>query len=380
MRKNYLPFGRPNFCRKEIDAVTSVMKDGWIGQGPITEKFEEELSEKLGAPNVVTVNSCTSALFLSLLVSDVKEGDEVICPSFTWCSTANAVLYLGAIPVFCDIDSESLNITAESIKSCLTLRTKAVLVVHLGGLAVDVNTIRNDLPDSVEIIEDAAHAIGAKYPDGKPVGSSGNLVCFSFYANKNLSTGEGGAIALTDTQKAEKLKSLRLHALSADAWNRFNNAQNSFTPQISELGYKMNYTDLNAAIGRVQLKRQSEFSVLRQSVSEVYVSKLHKYIPGIRFQKDVLEDHHAKHLFLCILPNEGIRKTRDELIIALRKENIGASLHYEPLHRMPLYNKYNRSPLPVTEQIGSRVLTLPIGNTVSMNDAKTVVKAFQKVI
>ncbi|MFM9912014.1 MAG: DegT/DnrJ/EryC1/StrS family aminotransferase, partial [Methylophilaceae bacterium] len=220
-RTDYLPFGKPNFSQVEIDAVTKVVRSGWIGMGPETIAFEKELEAFVEAPYVVTVNSCTSALFLSLLVSGVGPDDEVICPSLTWCSTANVALYLGARIVFCDVDIDTLCVTVDSILEKITPRTKAVMVVHMGGLAVDVAALRKKIPAHIEIIEDAAHAIGAKYPNGKPVGSSGNLTCFSFYANKNLSTGEGGAVALHDEGKAERLRSLRQHGLSSDAWKRF---------------------------------------------------------------------------------------------------------------------------------------------------------------
>lgn len=378
MRKDFLVFGKPNFSEDEIAAVTRVMQSGWIGMGPETIAFEEELSKYVEAPHVVTVNSCTSALFLSLLVSGVGEGDEVICPSFTWCSTANAALYLGAKPVFCDIDPGTLNVTPESIRSCLSERTKAVIVVHMGGLAADMDAIRAAVPENVAIIEDAAHALGATYPNGRPVGSSGNLVCFSFYANKNLSTGEGGAIALHDPDKMARLRSLRLHALPANAWQRFSNAQVHVVPQLTELGYKMNYTDLQAAIGRVQLQRLPGFLTVRQLIAQTYVRLLPVIIPGVRFQDGIERIDHAKHLFLCLLPND-LDLQRDDLLLELRKRNIGASLHYQPLHEMPLYTGGKRCPLPVTENVGHAVITLPISNTMTEADLVSVTEALEDI-
>lgn len=379
MRNDFLVFGKPNFSEDEITAVTRVMQSGWIGMGPETIAFEDELSKYVEAPHVVTVNSCTSALFLSLLVSGVGEGDEVICPSFTWCSTANAALYLGAKPVFCDIDPGTLNVTPESIRSCLSERTKAVIVVHMGGLAADMDAIRAALPENVAIIEDAAHALGATYPNGRPVGSSGNLVCFSFYANKNLSTGEGGAIALLDPDKMARLRSLRLHALPANAWQRFSNAQVHVVPQLTELGYKMNYTDLQAAIGRVQLRRMEEFANRRQTIADIYLHQLPELLHGIEFQYEVAAQGHAKHLFLCLLPN-NFGMSRNELLIELRKQNIGASLHYQPLHEMPFYEKFARVPLPVTEAVGQGIITLPIGNAMQINDTESVLAALSTIM
>src|SRR5690242_10575196 len=191
VRPEYLVFGRPNFGDEEIAAVARVMRGGWVGMGPETIEFEKELARYAGARRALSVSSCTSALFLSLAAHRIGPGDEVILPSFGWCSTANAALYLGATPVLCDVDRETLCVTPESVAACLTEHTRAVMVVHMGGLAPDMVALRAALPANVAIVEDAAHALGGHYADGKPVGSSGNAVCFSFYANKNLSTAEG---------------------------------------------------------------------------------------------------------------------------------------------------------------------------------------------
>jgi dTDP-4-amino-4,6-dideoxygalactose transaminase len=370
MRKDYLPFGKPNFSEEEIEAVTRVMRSGWIGMGPETIAFEKELAEFLNAKYVVTVNSCTSALFLSLLVHGVGPGDEVICPSLTWCSTANAALYLGAKPVFCDVDIDTFCVTPELIKEKLTSRTKAVMVVHMGGLAVDVEAIRKVLPEHIAIIEDAAHALGSRFADGSPVGSSRNLTCFSFYANKNLSTGEGGSIALFDEGIAKRLSSLRQHGLTADAWKRFSQPQSALIPGLTELGYKMNYTDLQACIGRVQLRRQTEFHLTRLNIAKLYHELLREFMPELGFQENILHPYHARHLFQVVLPMEKIALTRDELLLKLRERNIGASIHYAPLHRMPLYGE--QPSLRNTEEICRRILTLPISVSMSMEDVEYV--------
>ncbi|BAU48607.1 spore coat protein [Sulfurifustis variabilis] len=373
IRKDFLPFGRPNFSREEIEAVTRVLTSGWIGMGPETMSFEEELAAFLGARHVVTVNSCTSALFLSLLVGGVDKGDEVICPSLTWCSTANAALYLGATPVFCDVDPYTLCATSETVRAKLTPRTKAVVVVHFGGLAADVDGIRDALPDGVRLVEDAAHALGTRLADGRNVGASGNLTCFSFYANKNLSTGEGGAIALRDDETAGRLRSLRLHGLPADAWKRFSNPAGRFVSELTELGYKMNYTDLQAAIGRVQLRRQAELHETRLAIAKYYRDRLSALDIGMGFQRGVTEWTHAHHLFVVFLPTERMSRGRDELLAELRKRNIGASIHYHPLHRMSLYGAVKQPALPVTERVADCILTLPISSSMTLEDARYVV-------
>jgi len=379
-RQEFLAFGKPNFSNQEIEAVAKVLHSGWIGMGPETLAFEKELGEFLNAPQVVTVNSCTSALFLSLLVHGIGPGDEVICPSFTWCSTANAALYLGAKPVFCDVDPETLSVTPESALQKLTSKTKAIMVVHMAGLAVEVAAIRAALPENVAIIEDAAHALGAKFSDGKPVGSSGNLSCFSFYANKNLSTGEGGATALFDAALADRLRSLRLHALPADAWKRFSNPKSIVTRGLEELGYKMNYTDLQACIGRVQLRRQTEFHRTRLAVANRYQNRLSELAPGIKFQRGLLQPHHARHLFQIMLPLEEMRISRDAMLLELRNRNIGANVHYLPLHTMPLYSAHGQASLPNTEKVCERILTLPISGSMSLDDADYVILHLEELL
>jgi dTDP-4-amino-4,6-dideoxygalactose transaminase len=377
--ENYLPFGKPNFSAEEIEAVARVMRSGWIGMGPETLAFEEELAAYVGVPHVITVNSCTSALFLSLLLQGIGEGDEVICPSLTWCATANAALYLGARPVFCDVDPETQCVTAETILEKVTERTRAVMVVHYGGFAVNVEEIRAALPEHIAIIEDAAHAFGSRFSNGKAVGASGNLTCFSFYANKNLSTGEGGAIALFDDDQADHLRSLRQNAMPVNAWSRFVKSNSTLYANLTELGYKMNFIDLQAAIGRVQLKRQPEFQALRAEIAETYCEALNGLEPPPGFQRGVLHPRHARHLFTVRLPLERMTASRDEFLLELRAMNVGASIHYAPLHTMSLYGSSEPSGLVQTEYLGAAILTLPISSSMSLDDAYRVTEAFQEV-
>lgn len=379
-RSTYLPFGQPSFGDDEIAAVTRVLRSGWVGMGPETIQFEQELATAFDAPHVVTVNSCTSALFLSLLVHGVGGGDEVIVPSLTWISTANAARQLGAAPVFCDIDPVTLCATPATVRACLTPRTKAVIVVHLGGLAVDVAAIRRVVPSHIAIIEDAAHALGARFADGTPVGGSGNLTCFSFYANKNLSTGDGGAIALSDTGMAHHLRSLRQHALPTDAWKRFTDARVVGGTPIAELGYKMNYTDLQSAIGRVQLRRRGEFAARRFAIARIYNDAIAQLPVPVSVQEGVTREAHARHLFLVQLPIELLGRSRNEVLLELRDRNIGASIHYQPIHTMPLYADVRPTPLPMTEHVSERILTLPISASMTEDDAHEVVAALTDVL
>lgn len=372
LRNSYLAFGSPDFTEAEISAVTRVMRSGWVGMGQETIAFEGELSEYIGAPEVITVNSCTSALFLALLVEGIGPGDEVIVPSLTWCASANAALYLGATPVFCDVDPLSMCVTAESVAAKLTARTKAVVVVHYGGYAIDVDALCRALPDHVAIIEDAAHALGARYPNGKRVGASGNSVCFSFYANKNLSTADGGAIALADPHKAERLRSLRMNGMESNAWSRYTKPCTAFAASVVELGYKMNFTDLQAAIGRVQLNRLDEMALTRKQAADHYKKRLDELAIHIPFQRGAFDDGHARHLLVAQFDPAETGIQRDALLLALRAENIGASIHYRPLHGQPLYARAGVLPLPITETLAEKIMTLPISAKMTVADVDYV--------
>jgi dTDP-4-amino-4,6-dideoxygalactose transaminase len=372
-----LPFGKPNFSEREIEAVGRVMRAGWVGMGPETLAFETELAQAVGVAEVVTVNSCTSAMLLSLLALGVRPGDEVICPSLTWCSTANVALHLGARPVFCDVDRHTLCTGVEQVLAALTPRTKAVMPVHFGGRAVDIAALRHALPPQVVIVEDAAHAFGARLPGGKPVGSSGHPTCFSFYANKVISTADGGAVALSDPALAERLRSLRVHGLSQHAWQRHANPREALaaTP-LQVLGYKANYNDLQASIGRVQLERQVEFTASRTLVAEIYRQGLAD--SGLGFQAGLFDADHSRHLFVVVLPDNHVAD-RPRILTRLRERGIGVTVHYPPLHLMPLYNTAGATAaLPVTEWAAPRIMTLPIGSSMTADDAHRVVVALKQ--
>ena len=379
LRHSYLAFGTPDFTDAEINAVTRVMRSGWVGMGAETISFEQELAEYVGAPEVVAVNSCTSALFLALLVEGVGQGDEVIVPSLTWCATANAALYLGATPVFCDVDSQSMCVTPETVTDKVSPRTKAVIVVHYGGYAIDVAALRNALPSTVAIIEDAAHALGATHSNSRRVGASGNSVCFSFYANKNLSTADGGAIALADPEKAERLRTLRMSGMASHAWSRYTNPSTAFTPRLDELGYKMNFTDLQAAIGRVQLSRLDSMAAHRHCLAKRYQERFETLGKPVRFQQGVFSDTHARHLVVGLFDPMITGLKRDDLLLKLRERNIGASIHYAPLHTMPLYAPNNIA-LPVTEMLAQQIMTLPISAKMTLDDVDYTVNHMEDLI
>jgi dTDP-4-amino-4,6-dideoxygalactose transaminase len=229
-------------------------------------------------------------------------------------------------------------------------------------------------------VEDAAHAFGASYPDGSPVGSSGNLTCFSFYANKNISTGDGGAVCTNSGELAQRLRNLSNNGVPASAWKRFTDPRASAYPEFEQLGYKMNYIDLHAGIGRVQLRRFDSFRETRREIAGLYLSELGSLQPAIRFQAGLESERHARHLFVARLPVAQLKHSRDSFVQKMRDHNVGASVHYMPLHRMDYYrDTYGKQSLPQSEEAFGQLLTLPISASMTGNDARYVIKAMKAV-
>lgn len=373
-------FGKPSYTEEEELALKRVLYSGWTGLGPETEAFEHELAQYLGSKKVITVDSCTSALFLALRISGVGAGDEVLVPSFTWCATANAAIFCGATPVFCDVDPQTFCISISDVVTRITPKTKAVIVVHYGGYPADVFELKKNLPANIAVIEDAAHAFGAIYPNGKKVGNSGNLTCFSFYSNKNLATGEGGAISLNNEELALRIKKLRQNGMPVSSWQQITGIKTGL-PQPEELGYKMNYIDLHACIGRVQLKRFDQMQKTRAAIVDIYRKALLKHFPDIRIQLHVESAAHAKHLFVILLPHNKPVTSRNQLLMKLRERDIGASVHYMPLHMMEYYkNSFGVTSLPVCEHLFHYVLSLPLSASMSLGQAEYVAQTLTQLI
>jgi perosamine synthetase len=381
---DFLAFGRPSFADDEIEAVARLTQSDWTGTDE-TQGFEEHLAACVGAPHVVSVNSPASALFLSLSVLNLKPGDEVICPSLACCGTANAALCLGAQPVFCDVDPVTLSATPETVARHVTARTRAVIVVHTGGLAADVAALRAALPAHVAIVEDATHAMGARYADGSPVGSSGNLTCFSVHATASDSPGEGAAVASVEADIAHRLRALRQNGLQADAWSRFTHRQSVLIPGIADLGSRMNCTELQASIGRVQLRRLPELAYQRQLLARQYVEVLNSLEPSLEFQHGIAHPGHARHLLLVKLPSRALSMSRNDLLAALRRRHVSATVPYQSLHTMAVYRAAHHatSPhptLPHTEALAHRLLALPINGNMASADVDYVVAQLLDVL
>jgi dTDP-4-amino-4,6-dideoxygalactose transaminase len=382
VRSSFLPFGVPCLGEEEISEVVATLRSGWIGTGPRVQRFEHEFATYVGVRYAVALSSCTAGLFLSLVALGIGPGDEVITTPFTFAATVNVIEHVGARPVLVDIDPITLNLDPRGVERAVTPRTRAIIPVHFGGLACDLEALQR-IADrhGVVIIEDAAHAVGTRY-HGKLVGTLGKVASFSFYANKNLTTAEGGMVTTDDPTLADMVQLLRLHGLSRDAWQRFA-TRRLMKSDIVLPGYKCNMPDLAAAIGIHQLRKQEEFLAVREHYARRYDAAFAD-VP-VRLQprpRDLTQNRHSLHLYVLILEPGAWRVHRDHVIVALLRENIGAALHYRAVHTHPYYrNKYGFTPedYPHAYQAGERILSLPLTPGMSESDIEDVINAVYKV-
>ena len=365
-KKKLIPVFYPDYGKKEEKAIVDVLRSGWIGLGPKTEDFEQKFSKYMDAKYSVAVNSATAALHLALLAAGVGKGDEVIVPSLTFVSTVHAVMYVGAKPVFADIERDTLCISVNDVKNKITKKTKAVIPVHYGGLPCDLDSLQKIAKSRhIIIIEDAAHACGSIYK-GKKIGSLSDYTCFSFHAVKNLATGDGGMITVTDQKTSEKLKRLRWVGITKDTWGRIekvlehglaSNRGYGWYYGVHELGYKYHMNDINAALGLVQLAKLDMANKKRRAKAEYY----NVHLNGVGdIVCPVLSD--VESGTVSAQHNYVIRtKLRDKLHLYLRKHYISTGVHYMPIHLQPFYrNIFPNVKLPVTENEWKKVLTLPL--------------------
>lgn len=378
--KKYITYGEPAIGKKEINSVIKVIKSKWIGSGPITQRFEREFKKYKKSKYCLSLNSCTAGLHLSLLTINVKPGDEVITTPLTFCSTINSILFVGAKPVLVDINPDTLNIDEEKIKNKITKKTKAIILVHFGGLPCNMSPIiKLARKYKIKIIEDCAHAVEGKYY-GKHVGNFGSTGCFSFYSNKNLTTGEGGMLLTNDKNISKKVNVMRLHGMSKDAWKRY--LPESVNPKkvkfehydVVEAGLKYNMIDLNAAMGVVQLSKIDQSWKEREKNYKFYIHKL-KHLP-ILFQKiDSYPVKHAHHLFTIRINNKKTKKKRDDLILFLKRNNIGTGVNYRCITDMSYYKKnlkWNKNMCKNAKQAGDNIISLPMQPTLTKKKLKYI--------
>lgn len=377
MYTNFLPFHQPSIDEEEINEVIDTLKSGWITMGPKTIELEKLIAEYIGTKHSIAVNSCTAALHLSLIALGIGRYDEVITTPFTFASTGNVIVHTGAKPVFVDIIRDTYNIDPEKIKEAITPKTKAIIPVHYAGQPCDMKSIIDIAEDNnLFVIEDAAHAIGAEY-NNKKIGSFGITACFSFYATKNMTTGEGGAITTDNDKVAEQLRLLRLHGISKDVWNRYSDKGNWYY-EIMDCGWKYNMTDINASLGIHQIKKLDNFIDKRKEYVEIYNKGLGK-LDEIILPFEISDIRHAHHLYPILLK----KYDRADFIEKMHKKGIGCSVHFIPLHIHPFYQnifELKKGDFPNAEWIYEREVSLPLYPSMSIKDVKYVINETSEIL
>lgn len=371
-----IDFFKHNIGKAELKKVSSVLKSTFLTTGPVTNEFENSLSRYLGAKHVIGVTSCTAALFLSLKALGIGEGDEVITTPMTFIATPNSIIHAGAKPVFVEVEKETGNINADLIKNAITPRTRAIMPVHLYGQMCDMRKITVIAKKHhLAVIEDAAHAIEAKR-DGIGVGKLSNFACFSFYATKNITCGEGGAISTNSQRMAGLLKKLRLHGMSKSAADRYSNEYKHW--EMNFLGWKHNMDDIHAALLINQLNNINEYRQRREHICRMYEEHFNN-VPEVRILKIVDNSVSSRHLF-TILVNP---KRRDRVMHELQGRGIGVAVNYRAVHLLKYYRQaygYARGMFPVAEQIGDSTLTLPLYPKLTEKEVKYIINAVKDIV
>jgi dTDP-4-amino-4,6-dideoxygalactose transaminase len=388
-RKVFLPYALPSIGEEEIAEVVDTLRSGWITTGPKVKRFENDFAAYTGASHALAVNSCTAGLHTALATLGVGSGDEVILPTFTFCAAANVVTHLGARPVLVEVGTD-FQIDTKAAAAAVTPRTKAIMPVHYAGQACDLDAIYDlALRHDLAVVEDAAHAIGTTYRDQK-IGSDSlsfaypglrRTTAFSFYATKNMTTGEGGMITTSSNELAERMRLLTLHGMSKDAWNRYS-ASGSWSYEVVAAGYKHNMTDIAAAIGIHQLRKLDGFINIRQRYARTY-NEAFAGLEEIEIPLTHADRNHVYHLYAICLNLDRLRIDRAEFINELRELNIGASVHFIPVHLHPFYRDrfgYKLSDLPRSEAIFDNVLSLPLYSGMCEKDVNEVIDAVHHIV
>lgn len=378
VRSNVLqvPFHRASVGDDEIKAVSDVIRSGWMTMGPKTFEFEREFARYVGAQDAIAVSTGTAALHLALEAAGVRAGDEVLLPTTTFTATAEAVIYTGARPVLVDVDSATMNIDLEDAARRLTAMTKAIIPVHLAGQPCDMEQLHTLARDhNLRVIEDAAHALPSKYR-GRNIGEISEFTCFSFYATKTLTTGEGGMVTTNNPAAAERIRLMRLHGIERDAWKRYR-GDGSWFYSVLEAGFKYNITDIQSAMGLVQLAKCDAMRQQRLAVATRYLeafSNCDELVNPI-----VLDDRETSwHLYILRLRLDRLTVDRNSFVESLASQGISCSVHFIPLHLQPFYQQtfgYRRGEFPVAENEYRSCFSLPIFPDMSDAEVTHVIDA-----
>ena len=374
----FLPFHRPSIGEEEIAEVVDTLRSGWLTLGPKTQRFEEKFATYIGAKHAIAVSSCTAALHLMLQSLDLKPGDEVITSPYTFSATVASILYTGATPVLADTLPDWPNIDPKSVEAKLTARTKAILPVHFAGAPCDMDALAALAARSgATLFEDAAHALPAAYK-GRRVGTISRATAFSFYAGKNMTTGEGGMVTTNDSALAEDVRMRRLHGISRDAWKRYT-AEGSWYYEVTRLGFKYNMTDINAAIGLHQLDKLEGFHRRRLALVAQY-DELLAGVPGVIRPQPPADGDSAWHLYIVRLEPAEIR---DRVIEALKADNIGTSVHFIPAHHHPFYQERlgcKEGEFPNATRLYRGAISLPLFPAMREEEVGAVVRSLVRAV
>ena len=380
-RTEFLVFGQPQIEQAEIDEVVDSLRKAWLGTGPKVARFENDFAAYKGVPTAAAVNSCTAALHLSMVAAGLQPGDEVITSALTFCATVNAIIHAGATPVLADVDPATMCLDPADVERRITPRTRALLVVHFAGHPCDMEAFESlAARHGLKLIEDCAHAIETEYR-GRKAGTFGDFGCFSFYATKNISTGEGGMILARAEADMKRVKMLALHGMSADAWRRFSDDGYRHY-QVEECGFKYNMMDLQAALGIHQLARVETWWERRRQLTERYRTELAKLPLG--FQTEAPADsRHAYHLFPILIDPARAGLTRDAFLDALQRRMIGAGVHYLSIAEHPYYQRtfgWRPEAWPHAMRIGRQTLSLPLSPRLTEDDVVDVLDAVRAIL
>ena len=381
MRDSYLVFGQPRIEEAEIEEVVASLRAAWLGTGPKVAAFERLVAEYKGASHAVAVNSCTAGLHLACVALGLKPGDEVIVPAMTFCATVNAVIHAGATPVIADVDPVTFNLSPNEVERRLTARTKALLPVHFAGRACDMDPLLTIAREhDLRIVEDCAHAIETEY-HGRRVGTLGDCGILSFYATKNVVTGEGGMVLTNDSSFAARLKVMALHGMSQDAWKRFSDDGYKHY-DVVEVGFKYNMMDLQAAIGMHQIRRVEEYWRRRLAVWQRYDEAFADLPVSLPATPDPCS-RHGLHLYTLLVDNARAPVDRDRFIGALHRRKIGTGVHYRSIPTYSVYQQrfgWKPDDYPVANAIGQSTVSLPLSARLSDEDVEDVVTAVRETL
>jgi dTDP-4-amino-4,6-dideoxygalactose transaminase len=381
MRNEFLVFGQPLIEEEEKEEVLDSMAKAWLGTGPKVARFERDFAAYKGATYAAALNSCTAALHLSLLVLELKPGDEVITSPMTFCATVNTIIHAGGTPVLADVEPGTMNIDPAEILKKITRRTRAILPVHFAGRACAMDAVMAIAREhNLAVIEDCAHAIETEYK-GQKAGTMGDFGCFSFYSTKNVVTGEGGLVITRRAEHADRIKVLGLHGMSKDAWKRFSDAGFKHY-DVVEAGFKYNMMDLQAAIGIHQLARVEKYWKKREAVWGKYQEAFARLPVGTPAPVEA-GTRHAYHLYTLLVDGARTGIRRDEFLDAMTREKIGVGVHYRSIPEHPFYRKtfgWKCEEYPQAYRIGQQTVSLPISPKLTETDVQDVITAVQKLV